>query len=40
MAYIDPSTGGLKFLDKKETLEKLKDNSNDINSHFNPQKSK
>lgn len=40
MAYIDPTTGGLKFLDKKESLEKHADKSDDINAHFNPQKSK
>jgi hypothetical protein len=40
MAYIDQSTGGLKFLDKEEALGKLKDSSVDINAHFKPQKSK
>jgi hypothetical protein len=40
MAYIDPSTGGLKFIDKSESLNKQADNTDAINSQFNPKKSK
>jgi hypothetical protein len=40
MAYIDPSTGGLKFIDKAESLEKASQKSGDINALFKPQKSK
>jgi len=40
MAYIDPSTGGLKFIDKSDSLANQKDSMNNINSQFNPKLSK
>ena len=40
MAYIDPATGGLKFIEKSESLNKQQDTMNSINAAFKPQKSR